>query len=128
LARERYRQLQTALVALTEHGEADRSAPLVAAAYGRGSHPHVWAERTARILARAAAMNRAVLGRLRPEAAGTPALHALAEVLPPLALVDFARVAAALGARPPGRRPETSAARYRSLFAEILGLEARGQW
>jgi hypothetical protein len=124
LAASRYRQLQAVFVGMTAHRESTGTASLVRYTYGTGGD-RLWAESARRILDRVVALNREALGVLgpkRPGAARLPGsvLDVLARALPPVAVPDFQRIAAAM---PSDNAPgDDTVERYRSLFAEMLGL------
>jgi hypothetical protein len=111
-ARARYRDLQTAL--LRGAGQAD-PASLLGYVYGVAGRPWPWAAAAQRLLGRVTALNRAMLRASQPS--GT--LDGLAESLPPLAAVDFARLTLALEA--PVAEADAAVSRHRALFAEMLG-------
>jgi hypothetical protein len=127
LGTARYRQLQTAFVGITAQREPRRAPSLVRYTYGTAGQPWLWTESSRRISNAVFALNREALALLGPGAGagarGLPdaVLGALAAALPPLAVPDFSRLAAALSAPAAGGGDET-AERYRSLFAEMLGL------
>lgn len=83
--------------------------------YGAAGRPWPWAEAAQRLLDRVTTLNRAMLRVTQPSGS----LDALAGSLPPLATVDFARLALALEAPP--AEPDAAVSRHRALFAEMLG-------
>jgi len=145
LARERYRELQAALVASSSRLAPEPLSALVRYTYGIEERRWVWADVAKRLLDAVAALNRGALGVLAAIARGElalevgvpaagpkwsfdvpePILDVLAEVLPPAAAPDFASFARALETtRAPIKRDEATV-RYRSLFAEMLGLASQ---
>jgi hypothetical protein len=124
LASGRYRQLQTVFVGMTARRESRGTPSLVRYTYGTGGD-RLWAESAQRILDRVVVLNRealGVLGPARPGAARLPGavLDVLARALPPVAVPDFPRIAAATPSI--NGHAEDTVERYRSLFAEMLGL------
>jgi hypothetical protein len=145
LARERYRELQAALVASSSRVAPEPLSALVRYTYGTDGRRWLWADVAKRLLDAVVALNRGALGVLACIARGEltldvgvpaagpkwsfdvpdPILDVLAEVLPPAAAPDFATFARALEtSRVPLKRDE-AIARYRSLFAEMLGLASQ---
>jgi hypothetical protein len=145
LARERYRELQAALVASSSRVAPEPLSALVRYTYGTDGRRWLWADVAKRLLDAVATLNRGALGVLACIARGElsldvgvpaagpkwsfdvpdPILDVLAEVLPPAAAPDFALFARALEtSRVPLKRDE-AIARYRSLFAEMLGLASQ---
>jgi hypothetical protein len=140
LARDRYRDLQLALISGTAPRMASALSSLVRDTYGLRDHWH-WTDGAKRILDRVVNLNRAALlllaaeerarSRGQLEAHGplrtlrgdlsNDSLDLLARALPPVAIPDFATLAAIL---PPGASPlsDESIDRYQSLFAEMLSL------
>ncbi|MBI1847305.1 MAG: hypothetical protein HY294_09805 [Candidatus Rokubacteria bacterium] len=145
-ARVRYRELQAAFVASAREPVGEPASALVRYTYATEGRHWPWADVATRVLDRVVDVNRAALRLLArvargasPVKVGVPrelllarhvdlpdaALDAAADALPPVAVPDFVRLARALGASDGHAREDESVARYRSLFAEILGLEAR---
>jgi hypothetical protein len=142
LARDRYRDLQAALVASSARVAPEPLSALVRYTYGTDGRRWLWADVAKRLLDAVVTLNRAALAVLASIArgeltldVGVPAagpkwsfdvpdaiLDVLAEVLPPAAAPDFTAFARALAtSRVPFKRDE-AIVRYRSLFAEMLGL------
>jgi hypothetical protein len=124
LGASRYRQLQAVFVGMTARRETSSVASLVRYTYGTGGD-RLWAESARRILDRVVSLNREALGVVgpkRPGAARLPGsvLDVLARTLPPVAVPDFARIASAISSD--HQHGDDTVERYRSLFAEMVGL------
>ena len=143
LARDRYRQLQTAFLSGAPRVAPEANEALVRYTYGAQGRQWLWTEAAQRLLDRVVALNRAALslmasvargertlgqlsidGALPPRNFDLPSsvLDILAEALPPVAIPDWGRVAVALQHTERALAAEEATARYRSLFAEMLGL------
>lgn len=130
LGRARYRDLQAQLLRRPEPAASS----IVGFTYGSGGRAWAWADAARRLAGRVAALNAAALRLAAAGAAGktarldpgwlapaaTTALAAMAAALPPLAAVDFSRLAGALAAP----AADEATARHEALLAEILGLAA----
>lgn len=143
LARARYRDLQSAFLAIDHDRTPDPAAALVRYTFGCEGRQWAWEDAAARLLHRVTALNRAVLDLLGASARGEIAvewpgpgiasgdfdlpertLDLLAAALPPVAVPDWDRLVAALAHDPILElHGEESVARYRALLAEILGRE-----
>lgn len=143
-ARQRYRELRAMFVAGAAGAMGDGAGTLLRHTYGVRGH-WSWGEATRRILDRVVALNRAALGLLgaaargqsraripvagdlalpRAPEASEAALDVLAGALPPVAIPDFARLAACLADAVPVLAGDECLERYQSLFAEMLGLSS----
>jgi hypothetical protein len=147
VSRDRYRQLQSAFLSATSGRLARGAGSLVREMY---AVPGRWpcAEGARRVLDRARRLNRAALALLAAAARGEfdarrivprgalpvkaydlPAatLDVLAAALPPIAVPDFAGLAARLLPREGAVPGEEWIDRYQSLFAEMLGLSSQAE-
>ena len=145
LARERYRDLQAALVASSSRVSPEPLRALVRYTYGTDGRRWLCADVAKRLLDAVVSLNRGALAVLACIARGEltldvgvpaagpkwsfdvpdPILDVLAEVLPPAAAPDFAAFARALQTGPGPFKRDEAIARYRSLFAEMLGLASQ---
>jgi hypothetical protein len=145
LARDRYRDLQAALVASSGRLAPEPLSALVRYTYGTDGRRRLWADVAKRLLDAVVTLNRAALGVLAAVArgeldldVGVPVagpkwsfdvpeaiLDVLAEVLPPAAAPDFSTFARALESRRAPFKRDEAIVRYRSLFAEMLGLASQ---
>jgi hypothetical protein len=144
-ARARYRELQTAFVSSATLAPREPAAALVRYTFGWDGRQWLWEETAARVLHRVASLNRAMLDLLAAASRGeTPtdgllphatfsltefdlpetALDLMAAALPPVAVPDWSRFAAALEGSQAPLNDDEAVRRYRSLLAEILGLQS----
>jgi hypothetical protein len=145
IARRRYGDLQASFVASPAPAALDGSDALVRYTYGPRAR---WLreEATTRLLDRVAALNRAALSLLAAVGAGAsqladgdfgaqasrevaaePIAAALAQALPPIAVPDFAHLAASLAPVEEAPDADESVERYRLLFGEMLGRAGRSE-
>ena len=147
LARERYRELQAALVGSGSRVAPEPLASLVRYTYGIDNRRWAWADVAKRLLDAVVGLNRSALGLLAAIArgeidldVGVPAagpkwtfdmpagtLDVLAAVLPPAAVPDFSTFAQALERSQGWLERDEATVRYRSLFAEMLGLATHSE-
>jgi hypothetical protein len=145
LARERYRRLQAAFLARATRGAPPAAEALVRYTYGAEGRQWLWADSAKRILDRVVVLNRVALALLAAGARGErmlrlapgtspfrtrdfgvadDVLDVLAEALSPVAMPDWTTLAGELEHADRALSGEESSERYRSLFAELLGLAA----
>jgi hypothetical protein len=142
-ARARYRELQNAFVSSVPPAPRDPVSALVRYTYRYEGHQWLWEEVAARLLHRVAVLNRAVLDLLAAAARGeqptdglpgdalpeqdfdlpTDTLDLLAAALPPVAVPAWDRLVQPLEGRRAVALDEDAVGHYRSLLAEILGLQ-----
>ncbi len=142
-SRARYRELQTAFLALAPRTTPEPAACLARYTFGTLSRHGQWAETAGRVLDRVVTVNRALLELLADPEAGRDALEAagadpavartfdlppsvlalIAAAVPALAVPDFDAFADVLEEADGPLDREESVTRYHSLFAEILGRE-----
>ena len=142
LARERYRELQAALVGSSVRSAPEPFASLVRYTYGIDDRRWLWADVAKRLLDAVVILNRGALGLLAAIARGDvvldvgvptagprwtydmpmSVLDVLAEVLPPAAVPDFGAFVRILRQSQATVERDEATVRYRSLFAEMLGL------
>lgn len=147
LARERYRELQAALIGSSVRSAPEPFASLVRYTYGVDDRRWLWADVARRLLDTVVTLNRGALGLLAAVARGEttldvgvptvgprwsydmpPAvLNVLAEVLPPAAVPDFPAFVRALDTSQASVERDEATMRYRSLFAEMLGLATHAE-
>lgn len=142
LARERYRELQAALISSSGRLAPQPLASLARYTYGIDGHQWLWADVAKRLLDAVVDLNRTALGLLASIARGETVLDVgiavagptwtydmppgikdvLAEVLPPAAVPDFPVFVSALETTQARLECDDATTHYRSLFAEMLGL------
>jgi hypothetical protein len=147
LARERYRDLQAALVGSSGRPSHQPLGSLVRYTYGMDGRQWPWADAARRLLDAVVALNRSTLALLASLARGEtvvdvgipvagprwsfdmpPAImDVLAEVLPPAAVPDFPTFVDALEATQARFERDEATVHYRSLFAEMLGLATHAE-
>jgi hypothetical protein len=141
LARERYRELQAALVGSRGDAAPEALASLARYTYDVDGGRWLSEDAARRLLDAVVILNRAALALLASIARGETALDlgvaatgptwtfdvpassldTLAEALPPVAVPDFPAFARALETSRAGIEGDAAIRRYRSLFAEMLG-------
>jgi hypothetical protein len=146
LARARYRDLQAAFVSGAPRAVPEAAEALVRYTYGTRGRPWTWDDSARRLLERVVSLNRAALALLAAVGRGEGAadldlaplqaggrsfdvpeavVDLLAVALPPVVAPDWGRLAARMVPFPAPLGDEESIDRFRSLFAEMLGLSSQ---
>jgi hypothetical protein len=144
LARTRYRELQAAFVSGAPRAVPEAAEALVRYTYGTHGRHWIWADSARRLIERVVTLNRAALALLAALSRGVGTvdvpglsfeersfdvpdhtLDLLAEALPPVAIPEWARLTRALVRVESPLGDEESLERFRSLFAEMLGMSSQ---
>ena len=146
LARSRYRDLQSAFVSGAPRAVPEAAEALVRYTYGTRGRPWTWDDSARRLIERIVSLNRAAFALLAAATRGESAVDVdvaplsaggrsfdvpeavvdvLAVALPPVVAPDWKRLAAEMVPCPSPLADEESIDRFRSLFAEMLGLSSQ---
>ena len=146
LARARYRDLQAAFVSGAPRAVPEPAEALVRYTYGTRGRPWTWDDSARRLIERVVSLNRATFALLAAVTRGESAVDLdlaplsaggrsfdvpgavadlLAVALPPVAAPEWTRLAADMMPCPSPLAGDESIDRFRSLFAEMLGLSSQ---